>query len=54
MSLVLAKLLEELAAGRLRVVDLTQPLSPQTPLLPLPPQFNKHACIQDLGALALR
>src|SRR6266571_6339044 len=40
MSSVLAKLLEELTAGRLRVVDLTQPLSPQTPLLPLPPQFN--------------
>ena len=40
MSLVLSKLLEELTAGRLRVVDLTQPLTPQTPLLPLPPQFN--------------
>jgi kynurenine formamidase len=40
MSLVLAQLLEELATGRLRVVDLTQSLSPQTPLLPLPPQFN--------------
>ena len=40
MSLVLATLLEELAAGRLRVVDLTQPLSPQTPLLPLPTQWN--------------
>jgi len=40
MSQVLAELLEELANGRLRVVDLTQPLSPQTPLLPLPPQFN--------------
>ena len=40
MSLVLAKLLEELAAGRLRIVDLTQPLSPQTPLLPLPSQWN--------------
>src|SRR5262244_563295 len=40
MSQVLGQLLEELASGRLRVVDLTQPLSPQTPLLPLPPQFN--------------
>jgi isatin hydrolase len=40
MSLVLAQLLEELQAGRLRVVDLTQPLSPQTPLLPLPPEWN--------------
>jgi len=40
MSQVLAQLLEELVVGRLCVVDLTQPLSPQTPLLPLPPQFN--------------
>ncbi len=40
MSRVLAELLEELAAGRLRVVDLTQPLSPETPVLPLPPQWN--------------
>jgi kynurenine formamidase len=40
MSRVLAELLEELNAGRLRVVDLTQPLSPQTPLLPLPSQWN--------------
>jgi kynurenine formamidase len=40
MSRVLAELLEELHAGRLRVVDLTQPLSPETPLLPLPPQWN--------------
>ena len=34
MSLVLAELLQELAAGRLRVVDLTQPLSPRTPPAP--------------------
>ena len=40
MSRVLNELLEELYAGRLRIVDLTQPLSPQTPLLPLPPQWN--------------
>src|SRR6201989_2151017 len=37
---VLAQLLEELPHVRLRVGDLTQPSSPQTPLLPLPPQFN--------------
>ena len=36
MSAILTKLLEELASGGLRVVDLTQPLTPQTPLLPLP------------------
>jgi len=40
MSRVLTELLQDLAAGRLRVVDLTQTLSPQTPLLPLPSQWN--------------
>src|SRR5580704_5922131 len=39
MSRVLTDLLEELAVGHLRVVDLTQPLSPQTALLPLPAQW---------------
>jgi kynurenine formamidase len=34
------QLVEELNRGSLRVVDLTQPLSPETPILPLPPQFN--------------
>jgi kynurenine formamidase len=37
---VLMELIRELQAGRLRVVDLTAPLSPETPLLPLPPQWN--------------
>ncbi len=37
---VLAQLIEELNAERLRIVDLTQPLSPETPLLPLPPQWK--------------
>ena len=36
---VLAELIRELNSGSLQVVDLTQPLSPQTPLLPLPPQW---------------
>jgi kynurenine formamidase len=40
MSLVLTQLLEELRTGRLRVVDLTQPLSSQTPLLALPRPWN--------------
>src|SRR5215471_16987729 len=40
MSQILTQLLEELASCRLRVVDLTQPLSPQIFLLPLLPQFN--------------
>src|SRR5882724_8092001 len=35
----LADLVARLNNGSLRVVDLTQPLSPQTPLLPLPPQW---------------
>lgn len=40
MTRVLSELIKALNAGRLRVVDLTQPLSPETPLLPLPPQWN--------------
>jgi kynurenine formamidase len=39
MSDVLTELIEELAAGRLRVIDLTQPLSPDTPIIGLPPIF---------------
>src|SRR3954469_2280092 len=37
---VLTELVAQLASGALRVVDLTQPLSAETPLLPLPPQWN--------------
>jgi kynurenine formamidase len=40
MTNTLSQLIEELAAGRLRVIDLTQPLSSDTPLLPLPRQWN--------------
>jgi kynurenine formamidase len=40
MSQVLAQLIGDLSAGKLRIVDLTQPLSAATPLLPLPPQWN--------------
>ncbi len=36
---VLAQLLEELAAGHLKVVDLTTPLDPETPVIDLPPMF---------------
>jgi kynurenine formamidase len=39
-SETLARLIEDLATGRLHVVDLTQPLDAGTPLLPLPPQWN--------------
>ena len=39
MANILAELITQLKSGALRVVDLTQPLSPQTPLLPLPSQW---------------
>ena len=37
---VLAQLVADLAAGKLRVVDLTQPLGPDTPVIGLPPMFG--------------
>jgi kynurenine formamidase len=37
---VLTQLVAELNAGTLRVVDLTQPLGPDTPVIGLPPQFG--------------
>jgi kynurenine formamidase len=36
---LLNRLLDALAAGRLRVIDLTQPLGPDTPVIDLPPMF---------------
>ncbi|MFN7931403.1 MAG: cyclase family protein [Blastocatellia bacterium] len=39
MSNALQQLVSELASGQLRVVDLTQPLSADTPVLPLPKQW---------------
>jgi kynurenine formamidase len=39
MSNVLTQLVAELNAGTLRVVDLTQPLGPETPVIGLPPIF---------------
>jgi kynurenine formamidase len=39
LSKLLQQLVEEIQAGKLRVIDLTQPLSSETPILPLPPQF---------------
>lgn len=39
MRTTLTLLLEDLAAGRLRVVDLTKPLGPDTPVIRLPPPF---------------
>lgn len=36
---VLSQLIEELNSGRLKVVDLTTPLGPDTPVIDLPPMF---------------
>jgi kynurenine formamidase len=36
---VLSLLVEELKSGRIKVVDLTQPLGPETPVIDLPPIF---------------
>jgi kynurenine formamidase len=36
---VLSQLVRELNAGRIKVVDLTQPLGPDTPVIGLPPMF---------------
>jgi kynurenine formamidase len=40
LSKVLQQLMEEIYSGKLRVIDLTQSLSAETPILPLPPQFT--------------
>ncbi|HXO27539.1 MAG TPA: cyclase family protein [Thermoanaerobaculia bacterium] len=39
MTEILAQLVEALDAGWVRVIDLTQPLGPETPVIGLPPQF---------------
>lgn len=39
---LLAQLASALAGGEIRVVDLTQPLEPATPILQLPPQFAQN------------
>ena len=36
---VLTQLVEELNAGRIRIVDLTTTLGPEMPVLDLPPSF---------------
>jgi kynurenine formamidase len=40
MSNVLAQFVDDLVAGRIEVIDLTQPLSPETPVIALPPIFG--------------
>jgi kynurenine formamidase len=37
---VLTDLIAELSSGKLKIVDLTQPLGPDTPVIGLPPQFG--------------
>src|SRR5438445_686337 len=39
MTNILQQLLDELNSGRLRIVDLTSPLEPTTPVIDLPPIF---------------
>ena len=39
MSELLTRLIQQLGAGRLRVIDLTQPLGPETPVIELPAMF---------------
>jgi kynurenine formamidase len=39
MTATLTALIDDLNAGRLRVIDLTQPLGPDTPVIDLPPVF---------------
>ncbi|MBI3660864.1 cyclase family protein [Candidatus Acetothermia bacterium] len=39
MSNVLIQLIDELNAGRLKLIDLTRPLGPKTPVIELPPMF---------------
>jgi len=41
MSSTLTNLIDDLASGRLRVVDLTQTLSARTPVIQLPPEFEQ-------------
>ena len=37
---ILSELAEAIEAGRIRIIDLTQPLGPDTPVIGLPPQFG--------------
>src|SRR5688500_4551565 len=44
MTSVLTQLVDELNAGRVRVIDLTQPLDSETPVIGLPPMFAASPC----------
>jgi kynurenine formamidase len=41
MDNLLTQFAEALATGKIRVIDLTQPLEPATPVIQLPPEFGK-------------
>ena len=54
---LLTQLVDELTAGKIKVVDLTQPLGPDTPVIGLPPMFGQSpgvtmdviSCFDDKG-----
>jgi kynurenine formamidase len=54
---ILSQLVDELNAGSLKIVDLTQPLGPETPVIGLPPIFGQSpgvtmgviSCFDDKG-----
>jgi kynurenine formamidase len=54
---ILTQLVDELNKGSLKIVDLTQPLGPDTPVIGLPPQFGQSpgvtmeviSCFDDKG-----
>jgi kynurenine formamidase len=54
---ILTQLVDELNTGSLKIVDLTQPLGPDTPVIGLPPQFGQSpgvtmeiiSCFDDKG-----
>jgi kynurenine formamidase len=54
---ILSQLVDELNAGSLKIIDLTQPLGPETPVIGLPPIFGQSpgvtmeviACFDDKG-----
>jgi len=53
MANVLAELVSQLNSGALRVIDLTLPLSSETPLLPLPPQWPNTPAFRMWSGLVL-
>jgi len=50
-SATLAQLVDGIIAGRIRVVDLTAPLEPETPTIQLPPQFapSKSFTLEEIS-----